>query len=192
MRIALGADHAGVALKEDIKRLLDARGVAYRDFGTESTEPVDYPDYAVRVARAVADGTFDRGILFCGSGIGMAIAANKLRGVRSAAIFDEAAAKVSREHNDLNVLSLGERVTDPEEAGRIVTAFIDTPFAGGRHQRRVDKITALDHPPWTISRRPTLTSRPPFVTRSNARKRASSSSPRRTSSASPCSKPPAR
>ena len=146
MRIALGADHAGVALKEDIKRLLDARGVVYRDFGTESTEPVDYPDYAVRVARAVADGAFDRGILFCGSGIGMAIAANKLPGVRSAAIFDEASAKTSREHNDLNVLSLGERVTDPDEAGRIVTAFIDTPFAGGRHQRRVDKITALDTP----------------------------------------------
>ena len=146
MRIALGADHAGVALKEDIKRLLDARGVAYRDFGTESTEPVDYPDYAAKVARAVSDGAFDRGILFCGSGIGMAIAANKVPGVRSAAIFDEAAAKISREHNDLNVLSLAERVTDPEEAERIVTAFIDTPFAGGRHQRRVDKIAALDTP----------------------------------------------
>ena len=146
MRIALGADHAGVALKEDIKKLLDARGIAYRDFGTESTEPVDYPDYAVSVARVVADGEFDRGILFCGSGIGMAIAANKVPGVRSAAVFDEASARVSRAHNDLNVLSLGERVTDPEEAARIVTAFIDTPFAGGRHQRRVDKIAALEIP----------------------------------------------
>ena len=146
MRVALGADHAGVALKEDIKKLLDARGIAYRDFGTESTEPVDYPDYAVSVARVVADGEFDRGILFCGSGIGMAIAANKVPGVRSAAVFDEASARVSRSHNDLNVLSLGERVTDPEEAARIVTAFIDTPFSGGRHQRRVDKIAALEIP----------------------------------------------
>jgi ribose 5-phosphate isomerase B len=144
MKIALGADHAGVALKADIKQLLDARGIAYTDFGTNSTDPVDYPDYAAPVAREVASGAFDRGILFCGSGIGMAIAANKVPGVRSAAIFDASAARISREHNDLNVLSLAERVTPAEEARRIVIAFLDTPFAGGRHQRRVEKISALD------------------------------------------------
>jgi len=144
MKIALGADHAGVALKADIKQLLDQRGIAYTDFGTNSTDPVDYPDYAAPVAREVASGAFDRGILFCGSGIGMAIAANKVTGVRSAAIFDASAARISREHNDLNVLSLAERVTPAEEARRIVIAFLDTPFAGGRHQRRVEKISALD------------------------------------------------
>jgi ribose 5-phosphate isomerase B len=96
------------------------------------------------VAREVSSGEFDRGILFCGSGLGMAIAANKLPGIRSAAIFDASAARISREHNDLNVLSLAERVTSPHEARRIVTAFLETPFAGGRHQRRVDKIRALD------------------------------------------------
>jgi len=145
MRIALGADHAGVALKEDIKHLLDARGVSYTDFGTNTTESVDYPDYAEKVAHEVASGQFDRGILFCGSGIGMAIAANKIAGVRAAPIVDEQSAVLSREHNDVNVLSLGERLTPPDLARRIVDRFLDTPFAGGRHQRRVDKITALDH-----------------------------------------------
>jgi ribose 5-phosphate isomerase B len=144
MRIALGADHAGVALKDDIKRLLDERGLSYTDFGTNTTESVDYPDFAARVAHEVASGAFDCGILFCGSGIGMAIAANKVPGIRAAAIVDEASARLSREHNDVNVLALAERLTPPEEARRIVTLFLDTPFAGGRHQRRVDKISALD------------------------------------------------
>ena len=144
MRIALGADHAGVALKQDIKRHLDERGISYTDFGTDSTEPVDYPDYAKTVSDAVAGGQFEYGILFCGSGIGMAIAANKVPGVRAAAVFDADAARLSREHNDANVLSLGERVTSADEARAIVDAFLDTPFAGGRHQRRVDKITAIE------------------------------------------------
>ncbi|MEZ5319993.1 MAG: ribose 5-phosphate isomerase B [Vicinamibacterales bacterium] len=144
MRIALGADHAGVALKADIKQLLDERGVSYTDFGTDSTDSVDYPDYAATVAREVAAGRFDRGILFCGSGIGMAIAANKIHGIRAASIMDEESARLSREHNDANVLSLGERLTAPDVARRIVTTFLDTAFAGGRHQRRVDKISGLD------------------------------------------------
>ncbi len=144
MRIALGADHAGVALKQEIKRLLDERGIAYTDFGTDSTASVDYPDFASAVGREVAAGAFDRGILFCGSGIGMAMAANKIPGIRAAAIVDEPSARLSREHNDANVLALGERLTPPDLARRIVAAFLDTPFAGGRHQRRVDKITAMD------------------------------------------------
>jgi len=144
MRIALGADHAGVALKQEIKRLLDERGVPYTDFGTDSTESVDYPDFASTVGHEVAAGRFDRGILFCGAGTGMAIAANKIPGIRAAAVVDETSAHLSREHNDANVLALGERLTPPDVARRIVAAFLDTPFGGGRHQRRVDKIKALD------------------------------------------------
>ena len=144
MRIALGADHAGVALKHNIRQLLDERGIAYQDFGTNSTESVDYPDFAATVAHEVASGAFDRGILVCGSGIGMAIAANKVAGIRAASVVDEDAARLSREHNDANVLALGERLTPADAARRIVNAFLDTPFAGGRHQRRVDKLRALD------------------------------------------------
>jgi ribose 5-phosphate isomerase B len=148
MRIALGADHAGVHLKAEIRKLLDERGIAYKDFGTESVESVDYPDYAESVARAVASGEFDRGLLFCGSGIGMAMAANKVPGIRAASVVDETSARLSREHNDANVLALGERMTGPGLARDLVNTFLDTPFGGGRHQRRVDKISALDkgHP----------------------------------------------
>jgi len=144
MRIAIGADHAGVALKEQVKKVLAERGVAFDDFGTLTTDSVDYPDFAETVARKVASGEYDRGILTCGSGIGMAIAANKIPGIRAASIADEESARLSREHNDINVLALGERTGDPDVARRIVELFLDTPFAGGRHQRRVDKIMALD------------------------------------------------
>jgi ribose 5-phosphate isomerase B len=144
MRIALGADHAGVALKNTIRQLLDERGIPYQDFGTNSTESVDYPDVAATVAHEVASGAFDRGILVCGSGLGMAIAANKVAGIRAAPVTDEQAARLSREHNDANVLTLGERLTPADTARQIVNAFIDTPFAGGRHERRVSKIRALE------------------------------------------------
>lgn len=144
MRIALGADHAGVALKEHIKTLLDERGIAYTDFGTSSTESVDYPEYAARVAREVAAGHADRGILVCGTGIGMAIAANKIPGVRAASVVDAFSAALGREHNDANVLALGARVTTPEVARSLVTIFLDTPFGGGRHARRVEQLAALD------------------------------------------------
>jgi ribose 5-phosphate isomerase B len=144
MRIALGADHAGVGLKDQIKTLLDERGDTYTDFGTSSRDPVDYPDYAVKVAREVASGAFDRGILFCGSGIGMAIAANKIPGIRAAPVVDETSTRLSREHNDVNVLSLGERLTPADQARRFVEVFLDTPFAEGRHRKRVDKIISLD------------------------------------------------
>jgi ribose 5-phosphate isomerase B len=145
MRIALGADHAGVHLKADIKKFLDERGVPYTDLGTNTTDSVDYPDFAEAVARAVADGSHERGLLFCGSGIGMAMAANKVPGVRAASVVDEVSTRLSREHNDANVLALGERMTPAETARQLVATFLDTPFAGGRHQRRVDKISALDH-----------------------------------------------
>ena len=145
MRIALGADHAGVQLKQAIRQLLDERGIAYTDFGTNSPDSVDYPDFAAAVADDVAQHRSDFGILTCGSGIGMAIAANKFAGIRAAAVIDEESARLSREHNDANVLALGERLTPVDQARRIVSTFLDTPFAGGRHQRRVDKITALEH-----------------------------------------------
>ena len=147
MRIALGADHAGVALKEHLKALLHTRGIAHQDFGTMTSASVDYPDVAAVVSHEVAAGRFDRGILVCGSGLGMAIAANKVPGVRAVAVGDEASARLGREHNDANVLALGARLTDAETAARLVGIFLETSFSGGRHQRRLDKLAALDQIP---------------------------------------------
>ena len=144
MRIALGADHAGVALKARVKQALDDRCLTYKDFGSASDASVDYPDYALRVARGVASGSFDRGILICGSGLGMAIAANKVAGVRAAPATDAATARLIREHNDANILTLGARLLSSERALDIIDTFLATPFGGGRHQRRVDKITAIE------------------------------------------------
>ena len=144
MRIALGADHAGVALKDLVRRRLDERGIEYVDFGTVSTESVDYPDFAAEVARRVSSGKFERGILVCGSGIGMAIAANKVPGIRAAPVVDEDSARLCRAHNDANILALGARVTPTDRALKILDLYLDTPFEGGRHQRRIDKITAMD------------------------------------------------
>ena len=147
MRIAIGADHAGFELKEVVKQALDELRTPYKDFGTESDDSVDYPDYAARVAAAVAGGEFDRGILVCGTGIGMAMAANKVDGVRAAPVMDLESAKLSREHNNANVLALGARVTPPERALDIVRTFLKTAFEGGRHERRINKIAALEQQP---------------------------------------------
>jgi ribose 5-phosphate isomerase B len=147
MRIALGADHAGVVLKHEVKRLLDALGIAYDDCGTFTEASVDYPDVAVDVARRVADGRADRGILVCGTGIGMAMAANKVAGVRAAPVADLDSARLSREHNDANVLALGARILPVERALEIVRTFVETPFLGGRHERRVRKIEGIEHNP---------------------------------------------
>jgi ribose 5-phosphate isomerase B len=146
MRVALGADHAGVALKDALKRELDALGMTYEDFGTEGPNSVDYPDFAATVARGVSEGRFDRGVLVCGSGIGMAITANKVAGIRAAAIGDTTAARLSREHNDLNVLALGARATPLPLAADILRTFLETPFAGGRHEGRVRKIHEHEAP----------------------------------------------
>lgn len=145
-RVALGADHAGFLLKEHLKAALEARGFECEDLGTHSTGSVDYPDYAERVARSVAAGLTDRGILVCGSGTGMAIAANKVSGVRAAACSDPHTARLAREHNDANVLTLGARITGPGMAVEIAHTFLDTAFAGGRHERRLEKIGALERP----------------------------------------------
>lgn len=145
MRIALGADHAGVELKDRLRQWLGVRGHDVEDVGTHGGGSVDYPDVAAAVAHRVADGRADRGVLVCGSGIGMAIAANKIAGIRAAAITDEASARLSREHNDANVIALGARLTAPDEAEALLQLFLETAFQGGRHQLRVDKISALDH-----------------------------------------------
>jgi len=143
--VALGADHAGFPLKEDLKAWLIGQGYDVVDLGTQSAESVDYPDFAVGVGSAVTAGKADRGILVCGTGIGMAMAANKLPGVRAAACSDAFTARMSREHNDANVLALGARITSREAAIEILELWLETEFAGGRHARRVDKIIALDH-----------------------------------------------
>lgn len=144
MKIALGADHAGYELKEKIRQRLEKRGIEVTDHGTVSKDSVDYPDYARIVGHEVAEEKADFGILVCGSGIGMAIAANKVPGVRAANISTELEAQLSREHNDANVLALGARVIGEEVAFRIVDTWLKTAFAYGRHTPRVEKIKELE------------------------------------------------
>lgn len=145
MKIAIAADHAGYEEKEQLKPLLDELGIQYEDLGTVSPESVDYPDYARKVADEVASGHVDQGLLVCGSGTGMAIAANKVPGVRAAVAWNEEIARLAREHNDANVLSLAARFTPFEEISRIVRAWFAAKFDGGRHSRRVQKIREIEH-----------------------------------------------
>lgn len=145
MKIAIASDHAGFQLKERIAAALSASGHEVEDFGTNSEDSVDYPDFAEPAARAVAEGGADKGVLVCGSGVGVAIVANKIAGVRAAHAHDASEAAMSRQHNDANVLTLGERTTPPEHAIEIVNSFLDTDFEGGRHQRRVDKIAEVEN-----------------------------------------------
>ena len=144
MRIAIGADHAGFLLKEYLKQTLQRLGHAIDDHGTDSEASVDYPPICVGVARAVADGRADRGILVGGSGQGEQIAANKVDGVRAALCNDLYTARLSRQHNDANVLSMGGRIVARGLADEILTLWLTTPFDGGRHQRRIDQITAVE------------------------------------------------
>jgi ribose 5-phosphate isomerase B len=146
VHIAIGSDHAGYHLKETIKARLIESGAHLDDVGTTGDESVDYPDYAAAVAGRVASGACERGLLVCGTGIGMAMAANKVHGIRAATAGDLESARLCREHNDANVLALGARIVEPDLALALVRLFLDTPFAGGRHQRRVDKIMALERP----------------------------------------------
>jgi ribose 5-phosphate isomerase B len=143
-KILIASDHAGFDGKEAVKRTLDEMGVEYEDLGTVSLDSVDYPDYAERVARGVAGGVAERGILVCGSGIGMQIAANKIPGVRAALAWNEETAALARRHNDANVVAVGARTTPREMIDRIIRAFLTTDFEGGRHQRRIEKIKKLE------------------------------------------------
>lgn len=144
MKVAIGCDHGGLNLKKEIKELLLSLGHEVEDFGTYSIESCDYPDIAVPVSRAVVEGKAERGILICGTGIGIGIAANKIAGIRAALCHDTFSARASREHNNANVLTLGERVIGIGLAKDIVTIWMATEFEGGRHGRRVEKIMALE------------------------------------------------
>ncbi len=142
--IALACDHAALEMKEEIKKLLDEMGETYHDFGTYTTESCDYPIFAARAAKAVADGTCEKGIVICGTGIGISISANKVKGVRCALCSEPLSAQLTRQHNDANMLAMGARVIGPELAKCIAKTFLTTPFDGGRHQRRIDLITAIE------------------------------------------------
>jgi ribose 5-phosphate isomerase B len=144
MKIAIGADHAGFELKNQLGDVLRQTGHQVCDFGTNSAEATDYPDYAWRVANAVASGTAERGVLVCGSGVGMSIAANKVRGIRAALGVTPEEVRLTRGHNNANVLTLGARFLEPSMARELVQVFLDTPFEGGRHQRRLAKISQLE------------------------------------------------
>ena len=144
MRVAIGSDHAGFGLKQSIKALLDRLGVPCEDVGTFSASPADYPDLAEEVARAVVAGRADRGILVCGTGIGMGIAANKVPGIRAAVVWDETSAALGRAHNDANIMAIGGRTTAAGDVEGIVRAFLSTEYEGGRHDARLAKIAHFE------------------------------------------------
>ena len=146
MKISLGCDHGGYSLKAEIVSLLKERGDSVIDRGTSGPGSVDYPDFALPVARDVTEGRAEFGILICGTGIGMAMTANKVRGIRAANVSDVYSARMSRLHNNANVLALGARVIGPGLAREIVEVFLSTPFEGGRHERRVGKIADAERP----------------------------------------------
>jgi ribose 5-phosphate isomerase B len=141
--VALASDHAGYVLKAAIKNWLEEEGIAYTDFGTFTPESTDYPDYAVKAAKSVANGEHDCGIVICGSGIGVSITANKVRGIRAALCWDVELGKLARQHNNANILALPGRFVSEEKAIEIVESFLTTEFEGGRHERRVRKIHDL-------------------------------------------------
>lgn len=143
--IVLGADHGGFRLKEAVKAYLDTVGLEYRDFGTESEASVDYAPIAVQVAREIVSGKAEKGILCCGTGIGISIAANKVKGIRAAVCTDAFCAEMTRRHNDANVLCMGGRVISEETAVQLAKIFLETPFEGGRHARRVAQIAAIEN-----------------------------------------------
>ncbi|CAN5631669.1 ribose 5-phosphate isomerase B [soil metagenome] len=143
-KIAIGADHAGFEAKEKLKKTLDELGIEYEDVGTYSLESVDYPDFSQKVGEKIESGDATQGILVCGSGIGVAIAANKMHGVRAAQAWNEETARLSRQHNNANVLTIGARVIPETEIPKIVKAWLETDFEGGRHTGRVEKIMNLE------------------------------------------------
>ncbi len=143
-KVLIASDHAGLPGKETVKKTLDEMGIEYEDLGTYSQDSVDYPDYAERVALRVAAGEAERGVLVCGSGIGMEIAANKIPGIRAALAWNEETAKLSREHNDANIVAIGSRTTPQETIEQITRAFMTTDFSAGRHLQRIEKIKKLE------------------------------------------------
>ncbi|WP_422446630.1 ribose 5-phosphate isomerase B [Thermoanaerobacterium sp. DL9XJH110] len=144
MKIAIGSDHAGYDLKEIIKRYLDEKGISHVDFGTFSPQPVDFPEFAMKVAESVVKGECNAGILFCGTGIGMSIAANKAPGIRAAVVSDTLCARYCKEHNNANVICLGGRIIGSEMAKQIVDEWLKAEFMGGRHQRRLEQVVEIE------------------------------------------------
>ena len=144
MKIAIGCDHGGIVLKPAILEYLDKKGISYEDLGTYTSDSVDYPVYAKKVADAVASGECEKGILLCGTGIGMSIAANKVKGIRAAVLSDEFSAAACSAHNDANILCLGGRVLSPEKAVKLVDLWLTTPFEGSRHIRRLGLIADME------------------------------------------------
>ncbi|MEI5909079.1 ribose 5-phosphate isomerase B [Bacillus spongiae] len=145
MKVALASDHGGVLLRNEIRNLLDEMNIEYEDFGCECEGSVDYPDYALPVAEKVANGEFDKGIVICGTGIGMSIAANKVKGIRCALVHDLFSAKATREHNDTNMLAMGERVIGLGLGREIARVWLSTEFEGGRHENRINKISQYEN-----------------------------------------------
>lgn len=144
MKVAIGCDHGGLLMKEEVIRVMEKLHVDYIDLGCDSVTSVDFPDYAIPVAEKVRDGEVDRGILICGTGIGMSIAANKVNGIRCALVHDVFSAKATRLHNDSNVLAMGQRVIGPGLAGEIVEVWLQTEFEGGRHSQRISKVKTYE------------------------------------------------
>jgi ribose 5-phosphate isomerase B len=143
--IAIGSDHAGFKLKEEVKKYLKEKGIEYKDYGCFSEERTDYPIYGELVARAVASGEAEKGLLFCGTGVGISLAANKVKGIRAVVCSDCYTAKMSKEHNDTNILAMGSRVVGVELAKMILDCWLNAKFEGGRHQRRIDMITEIEN-----------------------------------------------
>lgn len=143
--IAIGCDHGGLDIKNAIVEYLKNAGVEYKDFGTYTSDSVDYPEYAYKVAKAVSEGDCEKGIICCGTGIGVAIVANKVKGIRAATVTNEFCAEMTRRHNDSNIVTMGGRVIDEATAVRLAEIFINTPFDGDRHTKRVDMITAIEN-----------------------------------------------
>ncbi|MYL35669.1 ribose 5-phosphate isomerase B [Pontibacillus yanchengensis] len=144
MKVILASDHGGVNIRKEVAEVLEEMNISYEDIGCDCEGSVDYPDYAIPAAERVASGEFDRGILICGTGIGMSISANKVKGIRCALVHDVFTAKVTREHNDSNVLTMGERVIGPGLAREIAKTWLEAEFEGGRHANRVGKITEYE------------------------------------------------
>jgi ribose 5-phosphate isomerase B len=142
--IAIGSDHVAYKFKKEIEAYLDEKGISYKDFGSDSEERTDYPIYGEKVANAVASGEFEKGILFCGTGIGISIAANKVNGIRAVVCSEPYSAKLSRQHNNTNILAMGARVVGIELAKMIIDAWLETEYEGGRHQKRLDMISDIE------------------------------------------------
>lgn len=148
--IALGCDHGGIDIKNAVIKYLEENKIEYKDYGCYTTESVDYPEYAFKVATAVTSGEAELGILCCGTGIGISMAANKVKGIRAAVVSNEFCAEMTRRHNNANILCMGGRVSTEEEAVKFADIFLNTPFEGDRHTRRVDMITAIEEGTYTL------------------------------------------